>query len=287
MTRADLASAWTFEPTVVIPLAVLGVAYTLAVVRARTERGRRAAPLVRAAWFAAGWISLLFALVSPIDRLGETLFAGHMVQHLVLIVVAAPLLVIGAPPPLWLWLFGASTRRAIGRWLTHSRTARIVTAPARTPPAILAVNIGVLWFWHLPRPYQAAIGTPAVHALEHASFLGAAALFWWVVLRPVGRRVLGYGQAIIYIGIVLGASGALGALLMFSPPWYAVHLAGEQAWGMTPLADQQLAGLLMWIPSGAVYLGTAAALFLRWMASEEQGSHRVVGKLSQAPGAAL
>lgn len=136
---------------------------------------------------------------------------------------------------------------------------------------VVAAQTVALWFWHFPRPYQAALANPALHALEHASFLGTAVCFWWVVLHPTGRRTLGFGAAIVYIGITLCESGALGALLMFSArAWYPMHAAGERLWGMTPLDDQRLAGLIMWIPASAVYVTAAAMLFLEWMRTDER-----------------
>jgi cytochrome c oxidase assembly factor CtaG len=280
VTPATVWSAWSFESTVLVPLAVVGIAYGRAVVGARREGGRRAIRPSMVACFAAGWLALAAALVSPVDRLGETLFAAHMVQHLLLILVAAPLLVVGAPPSIWLWMFRARRRRVIGAWLARSRGFRAIERTVANPGFVMVAHVAALWFWHFPRPYRAALEHPALHAAEHLSFVGTAMLFWWMVLKPMGRRSLGFGPSILAVGVVLCAGGALGALLMFSSPWYSVHAAGEAAWGITALEDQQLAGLLMWIPAGAVYVGAAAALFAKWMASDERRAHQADRRLA-------
>ncbi len=268
-------SAWSAEPGVIVGLAVAAMVYGRATHVVRRRSHGSAPSWGTIASFAAGWLGLAIALLSPLDRLGETLFAAHMAQHLMLIVVAAPLIVLGAPPALWLWALPTRMRHAVAHWPTTSRAVRALQATITNPPLVLAAHVAALWFWHFPRPYQAALENPVIHVLEHASFFGTAVLFWWVTLHPTGRRRLGYGAAILYIGITLGQSGALGALLMFSArPWYPLHAAGDALWSMTPLEDQQLAGLIMWIPAGVVYIAAAAALFLRWMGAVERAARR-------------
>jgi putative membrane protein len=272
-TPANLWRSWSAEPGVIVGLSLTAVVYARAAFTARRHSQGRAVSGRAVASFAAGWLVLAAALLSPLDRLGETLFAGHMAQHLLLIVVAAPLCVLGAPPSAWLWAIPHRERIATARAWSRSPRVRSGLSWFASPSVVLVANVAALWFWHFPRPYQAALAHPAVHALEHASFFGTAVLFWWVVLPPLGRRVLGYGQSILYIGVTLCQSGALGALLMFSSrAWYPAHAAGERAWGMTPLDDQQLAGLIMWIPAGAVYVGAAAALFIQWMRADERAT---------------
>jgi putative membrane protein len=249
---------------------------------ARRDGGRRAMQARSMAAFVAGWLAVVVALLSPLDDLADSLFAAHMVQHLVLIMIAAPLLVIGAPPVSWLWLLPRASRRAVGRWWLRSR-ARLIAAPFTHPPAVLAAHIFAVWLWHFPKLYEAAIRSSGLHALEHLSFLGTAVLFWWVVLHPTGRRTLGYGASILYVGVALCMTGALGALLMFSSrPWYSVHAAGEQARNLTALDDQQLAGLIMWIPAGVIYVGVAVALCARWMADDARVTRLADARLDAA-----
>lgn len=262
---------WGTEPGVLAFLAVAAAIYARAVAAARRRSGGRSPSGGTVTCFVAGWLALAVALVSPLDPLGETLFAAHMAQHLLLILAAAPLIVIGAPPAMWLWALPDRTRIATGRAWSGSPLARRAGSALASPPLALVSHTAALWFWHFPRPYQAALGNPVLHALEHASFLGTALLFWWAVLQPSGRRRLGFGQSIVYVGLTLCQSGALGALLMFSTTaWYPVHAAGEALWALSPLDDQQLAGLIMWIPAGAVYVGAVALLFVRWMRADER-----------------
>jgi len=137
------------------------------------------------------------------------------------------------------------------------------------------VHVATLWAWHLPGPYQAALASDAVHAAEHASFLGTAVLFWWVVLSRPGRRRLAPGFAVLYLFAAALQGSALGALLTLAPaPLYPLQAAAAQVWGPGPLADQQLAGLIMWVPADLVYLGAAGALFMGWLLSLERASPR-------------
>ena len=225
----------------------------------------------RAAAFAAGILVLVLALASPLDAAADALFSAHMVQHLLLILVAAPLIVIGAPSLPALWALPRRSRRAVGRWWHRAVALRSIVHVFTSPGAAFVLHFGALWFWHMPAPYQAALRSPALHALEHAIFLGTAVLFWWAVATPVGRPRAREATGIAMIVGTLMHSGALGALLMFaSSPWYPAHDAGAKAWGTTAMDDQQLAGLIMWIPAGAIYVAAAAWLFVKWMHRDEQ-----------------
>ncbi len=239
--------------------------------RGGARRGR-AVSGARAASFSAGMLVLALALASPLDAMAEALFSAHMVQHLLLVAVAAPLCVAGAPLVPMLWAVPRGGRRALGAWWRGRANVRRVVHLATEPGVVFVAHMLALWFWHFPVPYQAALASPSLHAAEHASFFGTALLFWWAVLAPAGRRRVGEGGAILLVGGTLMQSGVLGAVLMFArAPWYPAHAGGARAWGMTPLADQQLAGLLMWIPASVVYMGAAAWLFIGWMRRGEGG----------------
>ncbi len=225
----------------------------------------------RAVSFAAGIAVIMLALASPLDAMADALFSAHMVQHLMLILIAAPLLVVGAPSLPALWALPRSSRRAVGRWWHGAVALRSLVHALTSPGAAFVLSFVALWFWHMPAPYQAALRSPGLHALEHVSFLGTAVLFWWTVASPVGRPRASEATGIAMIVGTLMHSGALGALLMFArAPWYPAHDAGARAWGMTPMEDQQLAGLIMWIPAGAVYVGASAWLFVKWMRHDER-----------------
>jgi len=206
--------------------------------------------------FGGGLLSVLVALESPLDALSAQLFAAHMVQHLLLLVVAGPLVVLGAPLVPILWALPEPSRRVLGGWfLRISRVGR--------PGAAFAAHSIALWAWHLPPLYDAALRNRGVHVLEHVSFLGTAVLFWWAVLY--GGRV-GYQSGVLYVFGLALESTVLGALLAFSPaPWYTAHAATTLGWGITPHDDQQVAGLIMWVPGGAIYLVAALGLFATWL----------------------
>jgi putative membrane protein len=268
-----LWQAWSLEPAVLAGLAVAAAAYSLGV-RRLWHAGPGAPSGPRAAAFGAGLAVVALALVSPLDTLAEGLFAAHMAQHMLLVMVAGPLLVLGAPGlPLTVAL-RPRWRRRLGRLRRHPAVGagrRLLTRPA----VAWAVHVGTLWAWHLPAPYQSALGSELVHAAEHASFLGTAWLFWWVVLSRPGRRRLAPGFAVLYLFAAALQGSALGALLTLAPaPLYPLQAAASAPWGLDPLADQQLAGLIMWVPADLVYLGTAGALFMAWLMSLERASPR-------------
>ncbi len=224
-------------------------------------------------------LSLVIALLSPVDALAETLFSVHMVQHLLLMIVAAPLLALGEPLLPALWALPYRWRRAIGRWWRASPRARRIAWAAGDPLGVWLANLAVLWFWHLPGPYLAALGDERLHAVEHLTFLGSAFLFWWVVFQPIGRRRLARGGAVVYLALTLMQSGALGAILAFARTgWYSAHAAGAAAWHLTLLEDQQLAGLIMSVPASLVYIGVALVLAAQWFILDPAPRRR--GRLS-------
>jgi len=272
----SLWRAWELEPGVVLPIAASGALYWRGYTRLRTLSRRGGDRLRRQAIaFALGMLALFLALESPLDAMADELFSMHMVQHLVLILVAAPLCVYAAPLVPMLWGLSPHPRaRVTGAW-QHSPAVRRAWSLLSAPGVVFVVHAAAIWIWHFPGPYQLALRSDAMHALEHLSFFGTALLFWWVVIQPVGHRRLDYAPGLLFVGGTLIQGGALGALLMFSPvAWYPAHAAGAAEWGMTTLADQQLAGLIMWIPASFVYVGAACALFLAWLREDEAAAAR-------------
>jgi len=219
----------------------------------------------RAAAFACGLVVLVVGLLSPIDGIAEQLFSVHMLQHLLLMLAAPPLLVWSRPGLIFLWALPRRWRKAIGRqWvgLGLGRGMRGLTHPF----AVWFAFCGVFAFWHLPGPYRWAFTHPAIHVLEHVSFFVTALAFWSIVMAPYGRRRLSYPGTLVFILTTAILSGLPGALMIFSPrAFYAVHAAGVAAWHMSLLEDQQIAGLVMWIPAGLIYVGAALWVFAAWL----------------------
>lgn len=262
----ELWSAWGIEPAAGLALVATGGMYARGVQRAWTSAGRgRGIGRLHVLAFTGAMLATLVALASPLDALGGTLFSAHMVQHLLLVLVAAPLAALAAPDRAFTWALPDSMRRRAGRWTNLPPVAAVGGALA-LPLTAFVLHTAALWIWHVPAPYTAAVASDAVHAVEHATFLLTGLLFWWVVLRRPRRRT-GYGLAVMLVFASAMQSGLLGALITFaSASWYPVHARGAALWGMTPLEDQQLAGLIMWVPAGLVYVVLGAALAAVWVA---------------------
>ena len=268
----DLWRAWTLAPVVLAGCVASAVAYAsgLRVLRART-RGPRSAARWRPWCFAAALIVILVALVSPLDALGGALFSAHMVQHLLLMMVAAPLMVLGDPMTAFLWALPTAPRRAVAAWWMRRRMLRRSWSVLVLPVVAWTLHVVTLWMWHFPSFYDRAVADGPLHVLEHATFFLTALLFWWVPFRPHGRR-LDAGPALLYLFAAALQSTMLGAVLALARhPLYVAHLGTTRAWGLTPLEDQQLAGLWMWVPAGLVYLVALVPLAMRILRARDSG----------------
>ena len=254
---------WSFEPGVTATILVTVVLYTIGLARAHGIRTWQALA------FYGGCAALVIALVSPLDALGGILFSAHMAQHELLMIIAAPLLVLGRPLVAFMWALPQSWRTPVAHVAQHEpvQTAwRIATAPlvATTAHAL------ALWIWHAPSLYQATLRSDSIHALQHVSFLGTAALFWWSLIHGRFGRTA-YGTGVFYVFVTTIHSGALGALLTFSPHvWYPIYRATTMRWGLDPIEDQQLAGLIMWVPAGTILVAFGIGLFLAWLKEAER-----------------
>ncbi|HZD78559.1 MAG TPA: cytochrome c oxidase assembly protein [Actinomycetota bacterium] len=258
----ELWGAWSPDPTVLAGLGAAGLLYARGY---RTIRRRSPHPTadLRAGAFLAGWLVIVVALVSPLDAMADALFSAHMVQHLLLIVVAAPLFVLGRPVITTLAGLSPERRRRVAR-AAHALAATGVVRTVRRPVVAWSVFTIALWSWHLPVLYQAAVEDPLLHALEHTAFLSTAMLAWSVALDERPREGMGVLGRALFLSASAVQSGLLGALILFaSTLLYPVHGPGPALWGLTPLQDQQLAGALMWIPPAAVYLTATGAILLR------------------------
>jgi putative membrane protein len=270
----DLAGAWSFDPVTIVLLVTSAFLYFRGLhalwARAGIDAGIRK---WQAGCFAAGWLTLLVALVSPLHELGAALFSAHMAQHTLLIAVAAPLLVLGRPLVPALWAVPMQWRRRAGV-MTQFRSFRVAWVAVTTPAVAWIFHAAALWVWHLPVPYQAALASNTVHALQHVSFLGTALLFWWTLGHGRETR-MSYGLAVLYLFTTAMHTGGLGALLTFAgTPWYPAYSGPAAAWGLTALEDQQLAGLIMWVPAGISYLVAALILVAAWLRESERRAVR-------------
>lgn len=223
-----------------------------------------------------GLLVLFFALIWPLDAFAEWSLAAHMTQHMLLIAVAAPLLIVGRTGTVCL---AGVPKRWIRRATAHLRrplVARAAVALSGTGTATL-LQTAVMWGWHLPAAMQLALAHDLVHYAMHASFLGAGLLFWWALLQSLRERRRGFGSGALALVGTMMQMGLLSALLTFAPaPRFEHYLGRTEALGLTALEDQQLAGLIMWVPSALPYLLGALLLMAAWLRRiERDDTYRV------------
>jgi putative membrane protein len=261
---------WTFEPLTVAVMLASAVLYVAGVRAAR----RHAPGHVPFHWwkvtaFAGAMMSLAVALISPLDWLSDVLFSAHMTQHEILMLIAAPLLVVAQPLLAFLWALPAWRRRVVAAHLRRPMVAK--SWHALTGPLVVFLMHGVaLWIWHVPLLFEAALHNEGIHAFQHLSFLLTAALFWWGMIHGRYGRA-GYGAAVGYVFLTALHSTVLGALLTVAPSaWYRSYEATAAARHLDAVADQQLAGLVMWVPSGVIFIVVGLALFAAWLGESER-----------------
>ena len=262
---ASVDVAWTYDLRVVVPLYGSALLYLVGTWRLWRRAGHgRGVRHAQAACFWLGWTSLALALVSPLHWLGEHLFTAHMIEHELLMVVAAPLLVLARPGGAMMWALPARWRGPVGgigrtRWF--SATWRFLTDPL----VATVLHAVALWAWHMPALYNAVLTDGFAHWLQHLSFFITALLFWWSLLQGRARQ-RGYGAAVFYLFATALHTALLGVLLTVSKGlWYPAQGVFAASFGLTPLEDQQFAGLVMWVPAGLVYAGAALALAGLWI----------------------
>ncbi len=261
---------------VVVLLAVAAVMYGAGFMRLNAHVHARREWWWRASAFALGWVLLALALLSPLDAAAGRSFALHMVQHEVLMLVVAPLLVVGRGLPTFLWSLPHDARLAVGR-ATRWPWVRSAWDSLTSPFSAWLLHALALWLWHVPQFFNAAVVNGAIHDWQHATFLLTALIFWHALLRA-GRQAA-RGMGLVYLFTTTIHTGVLGALLTFAPrPLYATLDAGlRDATALTPLEDQQLGGLIMWVPGALVYVSVALLLAVRWLRALEissTASHR-------------
>jgi cytochrome c oxidase assembly factor CtaG len=261
---------WIWEPVTIVLIAASALLYARGIVRLWDRAGRGAGvPPWQAAAFGFGLLSLALALLSPLAWLSSIVFSAHMTQHEILMLVSAPLLVFGRPLFVFVWAFPARARERVGA-LTRRPLIAGAWHAISAPLAVFLLHAAALWIWHLPSLYEAALASEGIHAVQHLSFTVTAALFWWGMVHGRYGR-LGYGVGVFYVFVTAVHSSVLGALMAVAPgAWYPSYAASAGAWGLDALQDQQLAGLLMWVPSGVVFIVFGLALLAAWLGEAER-----------------
>jgi putative membrane protein len=257
--------AWTPTPWLWLGLCVCAALFA----RGDVVRARRLGATSRRAWlqrayFAATLATLVLALLSPLDAWSDRLFAAHMVQHELLMLVAAPLLVLARPLELYFWALPESARPRVitlvrKPWFAYP--FGVLTAPG----VALLVHGAVRWLWHIPALFEACLRSEWLHGVQHASFFVTAVMFWWSLLYGEHGR-LGYGAAVLFVFATALHTGALGALIALSNhPWYPTQTQPLSTFGLDAVHDQQLAGFIMWIATGIWLTGLGLGLFVVWL----------------------
>ena len=275
----DVLLAWSIEAHVILPLLGMWLVYRWAVGRVNAAHPDNPVPRMRVWAWNSGLLILFVALASPIATWDTTLFSVHMVQHLLLTMVAAPLLALGAPITLLLRLSSASTRQRFILPVLHSRLLRVVSFPV----VAWVLFAGVMWVSHFSGLYDASLENEVVHVLEHGMYLGVALLFWWPVVGadPSPWR-LPHPARIGYLFLGMPQSSFLGLAIYSAPGVLYPHYATlVRPWGPSPLADQQLAGTLMWVGGDLFFLVAMILAVWVWMRAEEAVGRRADAKLDR------
>ncbi len=271
---ADIWSHWNTDPLILIGLLLPTYLYMRGAMTYRVNS-------LRTTCFVGGMLTLFIALISPFDAMSTTLFSSHMLQHLLFVLLAAPLLVVSRPTPVLLRGLPLTWGKSVGRVL-QSHWLQVLRDKLSAPLPVSFLHIAFVWLWHIPALYSAVLSHPLIHALQHASFFLSAVFFWWMIFHSEN-----YGVRVLAVFIVMMTTGVLGALMTFATaPWYVNHSTYASEWGLTLLQDQQLAGLFMWIPPGVIYVVTAGLLLAGWLNAVEQSvlrrEHQLMKELSDA-----
>ena len=270
-TRDLLLHGWEVHPTVVIGCVALLAWYFAAAPRSP----KHAVP------FALGIVILALSLISPVDPLGDQyLFSAHMLQHLLLILIVPPLLILGLPP------------ERVLRWRQHPPVRRTEAVLAR-PVVAWTSNMLMMTVWHIPALYNAANAITAVHVFEHLTFLVTGCMFWWPIFSPVVEDRLQPAPAMLYLFGAAAVSTVLGILITFLPvglyrPYAhpadelgALHLV-RATWGISAAEDEKLAGLLMWVPGCTLYFLAMLLELGRWYRVPDPDKQALLASLRSA-----
>ena len=255
---------WTWPVFIIVPVVVTATLFAIGTARQKARVSARSVSC-----FVAGIIALVLALDSPIHELSEELFWAHMMQHEILMLVAAPLFVVSRPMVAFVWAIPKSWRARVGsvtKWHCFQDGWLAISAPG----VAWLLHALALWLWHAPRLFVAALDSEALHAAQHISFFATALLFWWTLVHHHGRK-LGYGGALLYVFTTMVHTSVLGAWLTFSAsPWYYPYIKAASRWNLTAIEDQQIGGLIMWVPGGVLLTLVMLAIFLKWLEQSEQ-----------------
>jgi putative copper resistance protein D len=276
-TFPGVLAQWSFDPLAVIGLLLAGGLYVAAVRQVNAAHPANPHPRWRTWLFLGGLATIGVALLSPIEAYEGALFSVHMVQHMLLQLVAAPLLLAGAPITLALRVASPAVRRRLLAIL-HSRVLRALSFPVLAWALFAATN----WGWHYSTLYNDALENQLLHYLQHANFLVVALLFWWPAIGadPSPWR-LPHPVRLFYLFLAMPQQSFLGVSLLQAPTvLYPHYVTNVRDWGMTPLEDQQLGAVIMWVVGDMAFLAGMAVVVILWMRHEERRTARLDARLA-------
>ncbi len=274
-----LLTQWSLEPTIVVGLAVMSAAYVYAATRRPSldsvDDDPASAKVTRFQWwmFALSILTLVIGLLSPLDYVSDSyLFSAHMIQHLLLATVWPPLLLLGLP---------ASFVAPLFRSKLFGPVLRKLTLPA---VAFVIFNVDIT-IWHLPAWYDLTLRNESIHIFEHLTFMAAGVLVWWPVLSPIRSHRLSYPGQVLYLFANLFPTMALGIFFSFyQHALYAPYVAAPRIWGISALTDQQIGGLVMWMPGNIPYALAMAVILVNWLDKGDPSRDRAMRPSQVAAG---
>jgi len=263
---------WRWRSEVVLPLLLLGSLFIIGWWRL-SRRSHQGLPRWRLTVALCGLMTIALAVLSPLDRLAHLLFSAHMVQHLLLMMVAPPLLLLADPLPILVWALPRPGRVLVARLLVAGAPLRRAWQAMTWMPVAWFTSALTLWFWHLPAAYDAALNFRLLHDVEHLAFFWGGIVFWWPIVSPA-PRLHGYvhhSLRIVYVVLAGGQQALLGLLLSMSPKaLYPFYADAPRVWGLGPLDDQAWGGVIMWGTGGVIGIITVMVLVFCLLRLEER-----------------
>jgi putative membrane protein len=272
----EFVSAWDFSSPPAVLLLILVGAFAAGTIRLAIRSNTDSRFWFRFSASASGFILLAIALAGPLDRYSGELFSMHMSQHIVIAMFAAPLLLIARPMPAYIWSLPRPMRIGAGTALTSSGKLLTVLRVLTRPTISLPLFIGTLYAWHIPAAYNSSLENEWLHLFMHFTMFATAVLFWWpIVGPPPAHTLLSHPQRIVYMLLAVTPTALLAAVITLSKSViFDFYLNSPGHFGWSVVDDQQIGGLIMWIPGNFVYLLTLTVLFFKWFATEEKKSSR-------------
>lgn len=276
----DLFSRWDPGDPLSILVLIAASIYMLGLLRLASRS--HTSPLDSKRIYAgiAGFATLYIALAGPFDGFAQEAFWLHMIQHLLISLVAAPLLLLASPLPAYLWSMPETVRMGAGELLREDAPIKRALKWLIDPRITVPLFVVTLYSWHAPALFSAALESEYTHYLQHFSFYITAALFWWPIIGPAPvRSKLSYPQRLIYLLTVVTPTAVLASIITMSHSViYDEYLTTPEHWGMTALEDQTMGGLILWIPGNTLYLIGLTAIFFTWASKESEDAVTATGK---------